>query len=81
MNEETRRAIVAEIVAASRPKVKQAWQFDAGDYVAQCPGLTYRQAYEILNRMAKRNELQTALVSSNGQQVRVFWRSGDEGKE
>lgn len=80
MNEETRRAIVAEIIAAYQPRMKQAYQFNAKDYVEQWPELTYRQAYEQLMNRVKQGELKTALVASDGQRVRVFWRPGDEGK-
>ena len=77
MNEETRRAIVAEIAAAMRPATKREYQFDADDIMAQCPGMTRAKIYERLKRKWQAGEYKSELISRNGRQVRVFWRPGD----
>lgn len=80
MNEETRRAIVAEIVAAARPKAKQEWQFDTEDVIAQCSGLSRATVYEMLKRRWLCGELRSEMVYHAGRQRRVFWRAEDEGR-
>lgn len=77
MNEDTRRAIVAEIVAATRIRTKQPYQFDVEDYVAAAPGVSRQRAYTVLRDLARRGELETELVNVNGRQRRVWWHAGD----
>jgi hypothetical protein len=81
MDEEMRRAIVAEVVAATQMRVKQPWEFDTQDVMAQCPGQSRAQVYERLKMMWKSGELRSELVHHDGSQVRVFWRAGDVGRE
>lgn len=81
MNEETRRAIVAEIATALQPRVKQPWEFDTEDVLRQCPGMTRASVYEQLKRRVVLGELKSAMVYHDGRQRRVFWRPGDVVKE
>lgn len=78
IDEDTRRAIVAEIVAATRTKRKQPYQFDLEDYVAQAPDISRQRAYDSLMKLARDGTLQTELVTFNSKQVRVWWRVCDE---
>lgn len=77
MNEETRRAILAEIAAALQPRTKQPWEFDTEDMLMLCPGQTRAKVYEQLKRQVRMGELHTAMVHHDGRQRRVFWRPGD----
>lgn len=78
IDEETRRAIVAEIVAATRVRRKQPWQFDVNDYRAQQPELSREHAYHKLMQLVHAGTLRSELVTDQGKQVRAFWRPGDE---
>lgn len=77
MDETMRRAIVAEIAAATRVQTKQPWQFDVEDYLEQQPGFSRQQAYSQLMQLVRDGTLQSALVRHNGKQLRVFWRPQD----
>lgn len=78
IDEQTRRAIVAEIVAATRTRTKQPYQFDCDDYMAQAPGVNRQRAYDILMKLVQSGELRSELVTFNSKQVRVWWRACDE---
>lgn len=77
IDDEMRRAILADIMAATKVREKQAWEFDLDDYMAQCPAIGRRRAYDILMKMVRRGELQSDFVNKAGHCVRVFWRPGD----
>lgn len=78
MNEDIRRAIVAEIAEAMQDHVKQPWEFDTQDFLAQCPEMTRARAYEKLKRLVALGKLRTKMVYRDGRLVRVFWRPEDE---
>ena len=80
MNEEQRRAIVAEVVRWSGPDGLEPYQFTVYDYMKES-GLSAGQARTRLGKLVTAGRLQSAMVTHKGKRVRAFWRPEDEPKE
>lgn len=79
MNEERRRAIVAEILADSEADELQPYQFTVYDYMQQA-GRSREICRVRLMKLVKAGRLRTASVVHNGQRISAYWRPEDEPK-
>lgn len=78
MDESTRRAIVAEVMAAMQFRKKQPWQFDIHDAMAESPDVCRSCVHEHLMREVRDGHLHSEMVVHEGKQMRVWWRTKDE---
>lgn len=76
IDEETRRAILAELVQAAQGDTLRPYEFTVRQY-ADAAGMSYDVASRALRRMERAGDLRTRLVRHGGKQVSAYWRYED----
>ena len=77
MNEERRRAIVAEVARWSKPNEMQPWHFTAYDYMEET-GLSRTRTATRLSALVRSGRLRSEVITHQGKRMRVYWRPEDE---
>ena len=77
LTDERRSAILDEIIQATAPPRRKAYQFSRQEYQEQA-GLTQAEARHALGKLVKSGQLQRERVLLDGKWADVFWRPEDE---
>jgi hypothetical protein len=81
MNDDRRRAILAEIAKWAEPDGLQLHQFTTKHYMEDHPEIGRSKAQMRLNGWEKTGLLRSAMVTHIGKRVKAYWRPEDEPKE
>jgi len=77
LTDEQRTAILDEIIAATAPRRRMAYQFTRREYQER-RGVTQAQARTLLQNAVKAGKLLKERMLVDGKLCDVFWRPGDE---
>ena len=80
LTDEQRSAILDEIILATTPAKRQAYQFTRREYQEQ-RGITQAQARTLLQNAVKAGQLLKARLLVQGKWCDVFWRPQDEPED